>query len=154
MILKPKKSLGQNFLIDENIVKKIVNLGNISNNDSVLEVGPGTGKLTKEILMKNPKKLFAVEKDKILSNKLIEKYKNKIKIFNNDILNFKENKISKKKIIIFGNLPYNISTQILVKWITSEKSFKTYKKLILMFQKDVAEYFHHISQHFLHILRP
>ena len=139
MIFKPKKSLGQNFLIDENIVKKIVNLGNISNNDYVLEVGPGSGKLTKEILMKNPKKLFAVEKDKFLSNQLIKKYKNKIKIFNNDILNFKENKISKKKIIIFGNLPYNISTQILVKWITCEESFKTYKKLILMFQKDVAE---------------
>ena len=139
MIFKPKKSLGQNFLIDENIIKKIVNLGNISNSDSVLEVGPGSGKLTKEILMKNPKKLFAVEKDKFLSNQLIEKYKNKIKIFNNDILNFKENKISRKKIIIFGNLPYNISTQILVKWITCEESFKTYKKLILMFQKDVAE---------------
>ena len=139
MIFKPKKSLGQNFLIDENIIKKIVNLGNISNNDSVLEVGPGSGKLTKEILTKNPKKLFAVEKDKFLSNQLIEKYKNKIKIFNNDILNFKENKISRKKIIIFGNLPYNISTQILVKWITCEESFKTYKKLILMFQKDVAE---------------
>ena len=101
MIFKPKKSLGQNFLIDENIIKKIVNLGNISNSDSVLEVGPGSGKLTKEILMKNPKKLFAVEKDKFLSNQLIEKYKNKIKIFNNDILNFKENKISRKKIIIF-----------------------------------------------------
>ena len=139
MIFKPKKSLGQNFLTDENIIRKIVNLGNITNNDLVLEIGPGSGKLTKEILVKKPKKFFGVEKDKFLSNQLIKKYKNKIKIFNTDILNFKESEISKKKIIIFGNLPYNISTQILVKWIISEESFKTYKKLILMFQKDVAE---------------
>ena len=105
----------------------------------VLEVGPGTGNLTKEILTRNPKKIWVVEKDKNLSIKLSEKYNNKIEVNNSDILTFNENKLCKEKIIIFGNLPYNISTQILVKWILSNNSFHSYKKLILMFQKDVAE---------------
>tara|TARA_B100000427_G_C15466790_1_gene576621 strand:+ start:134 stop:928 length:795 start_codon:yes stop_codon:yes gene_type:complete len=137
---KPKKSLGQNFLIDKNVIKKIVNLGELTENDHVLEVGPGTGNLTHEIFERKPNKIFLVEKDNLLSSQLQNQYKDTTtKIFNTDILNFDESKISEKKIIIFGNLPYNISTQILVKWITNELSFKSYKKLILMFQKEVAE---------------
>ena len=139
MIIKPKKSLGQNFLVDHNIIKKIVDLANLHSNDYVLEVGPGTGNLTNEILNRNPKKIWVVEKDKNLSIKLSKKYNGKIKVNNSDILTFNENKLCKEKIIIFGNLPYNISTQILVKWILSNNSFNSYKKLILMFQKDVAE---------------
>ena len=139
MIIKPKKSLGQNFLIDNNIIKKIVDLAELSTNDEVLEVGPGTGNLTYEILKRKPKKIWVVEKDKVLSNKLIETFNEKITIYNSDILEFDESKLSKEKIIIFGNLPYNISTQVLVKWILSYKSFYSYKKLILMFQKDVAD---------------
>ena len=139
MTIKQKKSLGQNFLVDLNIIKKIVDLANLNSNDHVLEVGPGTGNLTNEILNRNPKKVWVVEKDKNLSIKLSEKYKNKIKVNNSDILTFDENKLCKEKIVIFGNLPYNISTQILVKWILSNNSFHSYKKLILMFQKDVAE---------------
>ena len=90
MKIKPKKSLGQNFLIDKNIINLIVNLGNIKKNDIILEVGPGTGNLTKEILSKNPKKLIVVEKDKKLSIALREKFKNKIVLINNDILNTDE----------------------------------------------------------------
>ena len=138
-MLRPKKSLGQNFLIDKNIIKKIIELGNIQNEDSVLEVGPGTGNLTNEILTKNPKNIYVVEKDKLLSNELEKKYNNIIKIYNTDILNFDESKITSDKLIIFGNLPYNISTQILVNWIINENRFKCIKKLILMFQKDVAD---------------
>ena len=63
----PKKSLGQNFLVDENILNLIVRLGEISSNDTVLEVGPGTGNLTEKIIKKNPKKFIVVEKDKNLS---------------------------------------------------------------------------------------
>jgi len=137
--IKPKKSLGQNFLVDHNIIKKIVNLANLNQNDYVLEVGPGTGNLTNEILNRNPKKIWIVEKDKNLSIKLSERYNKKIIVNNSDILTFNESKLCKEKIIIFGNLPYNISTQILIKWILSNNSFNSYKKLILMFQKDVAE---------------
>ena len=139
-MIRPKKSLGQNFLIDNNILNKIINLAGINNND-VIEIGPGTGNLTKKIIEQNPKNLILIEKDYKLTNNLkndLKKYKN-CKIFNEDILKFDlENKIKKNSIII-GNLPYNISSQILVKLIKFQKWLPKYRKLILMFQKEVAE---------------
>jgi 16S rRNA (adenine1518-N6/adenine1519-N6)-dimethyltransferase len=139
MKIKAKKSLGQNFLIDKNIIKSIVNIGDIKKNNVILEVGPGTGNLTEYILKKNPKKIFVIEKDSNLVNLLNGKFSDKINILNKDILKFDLNNISKEKIIIFGNLPYNISTKILTQWITTHEKFKCYKKLILMFQKEVAD---------------
>ena len=139
MKIKAKKSLGQNFLIDKNIIKSIVNVGDIKKNNVILEVGPGTGNLTEYILKKNPKKIFVIEKDSNLVNLLNGKFSDKINILNKDILKFDLNNISKEKIIIFGNLPYNISTKILTQWITIHEKFKCYKKLILMFQKEVAD---------------
>ena len=136
---KAKRSLGQNFLIDKNIIKSIVNVGDIKKNNVVVEIGPGTGNLTEYILKKNPKKTFVIEKDSNLVNLLNKKFNNKINILNEDILKFDLNNISKEKIIVFGNLPYNISTQILTQWITVHEKFKCYKKLILMFQKEVAD---------------
>ena len=138
-IKHPKKSLGQNFLTDKNIVNIIINTGNIKKNDIVLEVGSGTGNLTEKILSKNPKKLFAVEKDKSLAIKLHEKFREKIILINDDILKIDEKKYSKDPMIVFGNLPYNISTQILIKWIRYNNLNNTFKKFILMFQKEVAE---------------
>ena len=139
MKIKAKKSLGQNFLIDKNIIKSIVNIGDIKKNNVILEVGPGTGNLTEYILKKNPKKIFVIEKDSNLVNLLNGKFSDKINILNKDVLKFDLNNISKEKIIIFGNLPYNISTKILTQWITTPEKFKCYKKLILMFQKEVAD---------------
>ena len=139
MKIKARKSLGQNFLIDKNIIKSIVNVGDVKKNNVILEVGPGTGNLTEYILKKNPKKIFVIEKDSNLVNLLNGKFNDKINILNKDILKFDLNNISKEKIIIFGNLPYNISTKILTQWITTHEKFKCYKKLILMFQKEVAD---------------
>ena len=139
MTLKPKKSLGQNFLIDENIIKNIVDLGNITSEDSVIEIGPGTGKLTDEILLRKPNEILLIEKDKNLSENLKKKYNSKIQLINIDVLEFNQHNLKKDKVIIFGNLPYNISTQILVKFIISELLFKSIKKMVFMFQKDVAE---------------
>ena len=139
MKIKAKKSLGQNFLIDKNIIKSIVNVGDVKKNNVILEVGPGTGNLTEYILKKNPKKIFVIEKDSNLVNLLNGKFSDKINILNKDVLKFDLNNISKEKIIIFGNLPYNISTKILTQWITTPEKFKCYKKLILMFQKEVAD---------------
>jgi len=139
MKIKAKKSLGQNFLIDKNIIKSIVNVGDVKKNNVILEIGPGTGNLTEYILKKNPKKIFVIEKDSNLVNLLNGKFSDKINILNKDILKFDLNNISKEKIIIFGNLPYNISTKILTQWITTHEKFKCYKKLILMFQKEVAD---------------
>ena len=84
--MRPKKNLGQNFLKDEIILRKVVENGNISENDIVIEIGPGTGNLTEKILDKNPKHLIVVEKDKELCSILKKKFDNKIQIINNDIL--------------------------------------------------------------------
>ena len=135
-----KKSLGQNFLIDLNIIKKIINLPEIFNNN-ILEIGPGKGALTEQILNKKPKSLILVEKDNFLSNELKLKYKKnkKVIVFNNDILKFDLEKKLKKNTIIFGNLPYNIASQILVKIIRFKKWPPKYSDLIFMFQKEMAE---------------
>ncbi len=135
----PKKSLGQNFLIDKNIISIIVNTADIKQNDTIFEVGPGTGNLTEKILSKKPKKVFAVEMDEFLTKKLHEKFKEKIVLINEDILKVDEKKLSNDPMIVFGNLPYNISTQILVKWIRYINIDNTFKKFILMFQKEVAD---------------
>ena len=138
-MIKAKKSLGQNFLIDLNIIKKIVSLIEI-NNKSILEVGPGTGNLTSYILKKNPKKLIVVEKDKNLANLLKKKFEDKLLMINDDILKVNEKDLDDEKLIVFGNLPFNISTEILAKWILNlkNKSF-WFDALILMFQKEVAD---------------
>jgi len=137
-VVKAKKSLGQNFLIDQNIIDKIINTVLITNNE-ILEVGPGTGNLTKEILKNNPSKMFLVEKDIVLADSLKEIIDERVTIFNDDILKFNEKTLSKNKVIVFGNLPYNISTEILSTWITKLKNDYWFSDLVLMFQKEVAD---------------
>ena len=139
MNIIPKKSLGQNFLLDKNIIKKICDNGNISEKDYVLEIGPGTGNLTETILLKKPKKLYVIEKDKRLIEHLNKKFQDSIVVINEDILQYKFNELNIKNLIVFGNLPYNISSQILVKFIKHHRKDFTFKKLIFMFQKEVAE---------------
>ena len=137
-MIRAKKSLGQNFLIDKNIIDKITSTVSIEGNE-VLEVGPGTGNLTKEILKKNPSKMYLVEKDTFLAENLKEIIDGRVKIFNEDVLKFDESLLSQNKIIVFGNLPYNISTEILSTWITRLKNDYWFSDLILMFQKEVAD---------------
>ena len=138
-MIKAKKSLGQNFLIDKNVLEKIVSLIKIENK-SILEVGPGTGNLTSLILKNNPKKLIVVEKDKYLARLLKKKFETNVVVINEDILKIDENKLHEDKLIVFGNLPYNISTEILAKWVLNldNKNF-WFDSLILMFQKEVAD---------------
>ena len=88
MKIIPKKSLGQNFLTDINIINKIIDIGDIKEKDDILEVGPGTGNLTREIIKKKPKKIFLIEKDKLLYRNLKKKFNDKINIINEDILNY------------------------------------------------------------------
>ncbi|MDA7606529.1 16S rRNA (adenine(1518)-N(6)/adenine(1519)-N(6))-dimethyltransferase RsmA [Pelagibacteraceae bacterium] len=139
-MIKSKKSLGQNFLIDNNIIDKIINLCDVKNNN-IVEIGPGTGNLTKKIIAQNPKSLILIEKD----NQLIDYLKTELgnihnlKFFNEDILKLHLEDEIKKDTIIVGNLPYNISSQILAKLIKFKKWLPRYKKLILMFQKEVAD---------------
>ena len=137
-MIKAKKSLGQNFLIDTNILKKIINIKSIENK-SILEVGPGTGNLTSLIIKQKPKKFIVIEKDNSLAKSLNDKYANQLTIINDDILNINEKLLFNDKAIVFGNLPYNISTEILSKWIINLNDEFWFDCLILMFQKEVAD---------------
>ena len=137
-MIKAKKSLGQNFLIDKKIIDKIINIVSITDKE-ILEIGPGTGNLTREILRNNPTKMYLVEKDTFLAESLKEIFDERVKIFNEDILKFDESSLSKNSVIVFGNLPYNISTEILSTWITNLKDDYWFSNLILMFQKEVAD---------------
>ena len=134
-----KKSLGHNFLKKQNIIKKIVSLIGVKGKN-IIEIGPGNGALTDEIYKKKPKSLKIIEKDSHLTNELKKKYsKNKIiKIFNDDVLKFNMNKILDENTIIFGNLPYNISSQIFIK-ILRLKRWKNIHDIIFMFQKELGE---------------
>jgi 16S rRNA (adenine1518-N6/adenine1519-N6)-dimethyltransferase len=106
-LIRAKKSLGQNFLIDRNILEIIVGTTKI-NNKTILEIGPGTGNLTSFILKKNPKKVYVIEKDNILAENLVSTFKDQLIIINDDVLNIDENLLFKEKVTVFGNLPYNI----------------------------------------------
>ena len=137
-MIKAKKSLGQNFLTDRNILEKITGIVPIKDK-YILEIGPGTGNLTSFILKKDPRKLIVVEKDNDLALNLEKTFLNKLTIINSDILEIDETKLSNNKMTVFGNLPYNISTEILCKWITCVKDIFWFDHLILMFQKEVAD---------------
>ena len=137
MFIKPKKSLGQNFLVDKNIISKIILAANICSSDEVLEIGPGTGNLTKFIISQKPKKIHLIEKDEILANALEKHYLDEINILKKDVLEISPKFYSEKKFLILGNLPYNISTKILSNWCLNNKL--NVSKMILMFQKEVAD---------------
>jgi len=137
-LIKAKKSLGQNFLTDRNILETIANIVPIYNKN-ILEIGPGTGNLTAFILKNNPKKLIVVEKDDALAANLNSTFKDQLTVINDDVLNIDENLILNEKVTVFGNLPYNISTEILSKWIINLNDNFWFDHLILMFQKEVAD---------------
>jgi Dimethyladenosine transferase (rRNA methylation) len=136
-MIEAKKSLGQNFLIDKNIIKKITDQTNIQN-ENIVEIGPGLGNLTDFIITKKPKNLILIEKDLKLFNYLKKKYKNQkiIKIVNIDALKYNFSKLDNVKII--SNLPYNLSTKIIIKLIFYNKNIK---HIVCMIQKELAEKF-------------
>ncbi len=131
---KAKKSLSQNFLTDKNIGNKIIKQTNI-NGQTILEIGPGYGFMTDHILSQNPKQIYLIEKDKLLVKYLINKYQNnkKIYIIEDDILNVNLSKF--KNLVIISNLPYNISTKIILYLFNFNKNIC---ELIVMIQKEVA----------------
>ena len=139
-MIKAKKSLSQNFLKDKNISKKITNLAKLKDN-IVLEIGPGYGFMTDSILVKKPKKLYIIEKDKNLITFLKKKYSDnkKIVIIEGDILKLNLNRF--KDLIIISNLPYNISTKVILYLFNFNKNIL---EMVFMIQKEVAEKFDYI----------
>ena len=133
---KFKKSLGQNFLFDSNITDKIVKCS-LPLSNTIIEIGPGAGTLTKSILKLNVNKIILIEKDKSLI-KLLQSLKeknNSIEIYNKDALSLPIWKLGNGSKEVIANLPYNISTKILINLLKNSSQFS---KLTMMFQKEVA----------------
>ena len=137
-MIKAKKSLGQNFLIDKNIINKIISTIEITNRN-IIEIGPGLGALTEKILEKKPKKLIIIEKDFQLYQKLLNKFdKKKIIIINDDALLYDFSYL--KNFNLISNLPYNISSKFLLKIIKQNKNFTD---LVCMIQSELADKFNY-----------
>ena len=139
--LVAKKSLGQNFITDENFLKKLSSLIITKSDSIVIEIGPGKGALTKELVKKKIKQILEIEKDKrlITDLKIFSKEFKNLKVIHQDALSIDFNKFIKKNSIIVGNLPFNISSNLLMNWILLNKWPPLYKKMYLMFQKEVGE---------------
>ena len=133
--IRPNKNLGQNFLINEYVINTILEILDIKKDDYILEVGPGKGALTKNIIKKT-KNYIGVEKDKNLSDFLKINYKENIDIRNEDILNFNFSTIFKNNYRVIGNIPYNISTKLLMKCIEN-KNFIS--QVHFMMQKEFVD---------------
>ncbi|WP_264707610.1 16S rRNA (adenine(1518)-N(6)/adenine(1519)-N(6))-dimethyltransferase RsmA [Wolbachia endosymbiont (group A) of Acrocera orbiculus] len=138
-LLKPKKSLGQNFILSSEITKKIVALAGSLENFNVIEIGPGYGALTREILVHNPKSLLSIEKDRDLvkhHDQLLNEHQGKYRIIEADALHVTEEELIERPVKVIANLPYNISVVLFLKWLNNIKFFTN---LTLMFQKEVAD---------------
>ena len=141
--VSPKKSLGQNFIIDKNFLFQMNDYIESSKENIIIEIGPGKGALTEYIAKKKFKYLYLIEKDFNLFTQLKAKYKysDKIRIINGDALEFDYSFFinRKEKVIVYGNLPFNISTKLLSLWLSNHLWPSFFDKMILMFQKEVAE---------------
>ncbi|MDC3204778.1 16S rRNA (adenine(1518)-N(6)/adenine(1519)-N(6))-dimethyltransferase RsmA [Pelagibacteraceae bacterium] len=137
----PKKSLGQNFIQSKDFILKLSKLIQSDIDTNIFEIGPGMGALTDELVKKNFKNLYLIEKDLVLFQNLKKEFKNdkNILVFNSDAIDYNYEKINKnQKSLIVGNLPFNISSQLLINWIVNYNWPPFYSKMILMFQKEVA----------------
>ena len=141
--LDAKKSLGQNFLHDLNLTSKIALLSGTLENSTILEIGAGPGALTRGLLASGAKKVIALERDKRCMPALMDianYYDGKLEVLERDALNFDLNEIKDLgSLKIISNLPYNIGTELLVKWLTPINWPPKWDDMTLMFQKEVAE---------------
>ena len=138
--IKPKKKLGQNFLHDKNIISSIINNVNVKDED-IIEIGPGPGMLTENILKNKARSLLVIEKDdsfEVNLKKIKNKYKDNFIYLINDVIDFDFNKLKKKEYKIVSNLPYNISVPFILKMIKIRRVI-SWKDMVLMVQKEVAE---------------
>ncbi len=139
--IAPKKKFGQNFLTDQSVIEKIVSIAGQLENKSILEIGGGSGNLTKHLIKAKPKNLVVVEIDKDYVetlSKILQSSSVKTTLISEDILKTDFYRYFSEPPVIFGNLPYNISTKILAKLLTPSNDESKWEKLFLMFQLEVA----------------
>lgn len=137
--LRAEKSLGQNFLLDLNLTGRIARSPGDLTGETVLEIGPGPGGLTRAILASGASRLVAIEKDRRCLPALDDisrAFEGRLTVFNDDALKINEEELLGEKAHIIANLPYNIATPLLIKWLKSRHLFKS---MTLMFQKEVAD---------------
>ena len=140
--LNAKKSLGQNFILDLNLTSKIARLAGSLDDHDVLEIGPGPGGLTRGLLSEGARRVVVLEKDIRCMPALEEikaAYRNKVQIFNVDALGFDAQRHLTGPVRIVSNLPYNVGTELLIRWLTPGDWPPFWETLTLMFQKEVAE---------------
>lgn len=145
--LAAKKSLGQNFLLDLNLTRRIARAAGSLEGETIYEVGPGPGGLTRAILAEGAARVIAVERDfRCLPalEEIAQAHPGRLHIISDDALSLDENELLRERNIalpvhVSANLPYNVGTALLVKWLTSETWPPFWKSLTLMFQREVAE---------------
>ena len=140
--IEPKKWLGQNFLLDKNINDKITRAAGTVKNKTVLEIGPGPGGLTRSLLSAGAKSIVLIEKDKRfipLLNEMSQAFPGKLKILHGDATELDPTPFLTGEIKVIANLPYNVSTVLLNKWLDQDLHALNWKSLTLMFQYEVAK---------------
>ena len=140
--LAAKKSLGQNFLLDLNLTRKIARAAGAHEGGAFYEVGPGPGGLTRALLAEGADKVIAVERDARCLPALAEiaaAWPGKLEVISADALELEENKILPPGVRIAANLPYNVGTALLIKWLSADAWPPVWSSLTLMFQREVAE---------------
>src|SRR5262249_17810416 len=143
--LKPRKSLGQNFLLDLNLTARIARAGGPLTGTIVLEIGPGPGGLTRALIAEGASRVIAVERDERALAALGEvaaRYPGRLTVISGDALEFDpapylDHATGPARVI--ANLPYNVATALLVRWLSVEPWPPWYDNLVLMFQREVAE---------------
>ena len=136
--LTPNKSWGQNFIFDLNLTRKIARAANLSSNETIFEIGPGPGALTRALFMEGAEKIIAIEKDKraiTALSELVDICNGKLELISDDALKVPINKMGILPRRVVANLPYNIATQLLLNWLMTPDAFKA---ITVMVQKEVA----------------
>src|SRR5215831_8892053 len=141
--LKPKKSLGQNFLFDLNLTTRIARAAEPLENITVVEIGPGPGGLTRALLALGARRIIAIERDEraiAALEEIAEHYPGRLEIVAGDALNIDpRDQLGPERARVVANLPYNIATALLVRWLTVEPWPPWYDSMLLMFQREVAQ---------------
>ena len=136
--LTPNKSWGQNFIFDLNLTRKIARAANLSSNETIFEIGPGPGALTRALFIEGAGKIIAIEKDKraiTALSELVDICNGKLELISDDALKVPINEMGVLPRRIVANLPYNIATQLLLNWLLTPNAFKA---ITVMVQKEVA----------------
>ena len=136
--LTPNKSWGQNYIFDLNLTRKIARAANLSSNETIFEIGPGPGALTRALFIEGAGKIIAIERDKraiTALSELVDICNGKLELISDDALKVPINKMGVLPRRIVANLPYNIATQLLLNWLQTPSAFKA---ITVMVQKEVA----------------